>query len=82
MKKPVKILNSKMRKIIQILHSYGGMMTAHEITSRGGPAYNTVRKYIPRLEEMEIILCANKDIGINKIYKINYKDIYGKENGR
>lgn len=47
--KKKRILNSKEREIIRILHKKGGSMSAHEIARETGLSYVTVRKYLKRL---------------------------------
>lgn len=47
--KKKRILNSKEREIIRILHKKGGSMSAHEIVRETGLSYVTVRKYLKRL---------------------------------
>ncbi len=49
MVKEKKVLNSKQRDIIRIIHKKGGSMTAHEISIETGIAYVTVVKYLKQL---------------------------------
>ena len=47
--KKKRILNSKEREIIRIIHKQSGSMTPHEIARETGLAYVTVLKYLKRL---------------------------------
>ena len=47
--KKKRLLNSKEREILRIIHKTGGSMSANEIAEKTGLAYVTVRKYLKRL---------------------------------
>ena len=49
-------LNAKMREIVRVIHKQGGAMSAHEISKHTGFSYATVRKYLPKLLEGEVLI--------------------------
>jgi len=53
--KKKKLLNSKEREIIRVIHKQSGSMTPHEIARETGLAYVTVLKYLKRLIDEEIL---------------------------
>jgi len=50
--KKKRILNSKEREIIRIIHRTGGSMSANEIAEKTGLSYVTVRKYLKIAQNM------------------------------
>lgn len=55
MAKAKRLLNSKEREILRIIHKTGGSMTPNEIATETGLSYVTIKKYIKRLIEDEVI---------------------------
>jgi len=55
MVKVKRLLNSKERDILRVLHKQGGSMTPNEIAKETGFSYVTIRKYLKRLIEDEVI---------------------------
>jgi uncharacterized membrane protein len=53
--KKKRILNSKEREIIRIIHRTGGSMSANEIAEKTGLSYVTVRKYLKKLIEEGVL---------------------------
>ncbi len=86
MKAKKRNLNDKMKTIILSLHKKGGAMSAHELSTETGLAYNTVQKYLITLEKMNIIHPLNKTLK-NTVegkrsqtlrYSLNYDEIFSK----
>jgi len=50
-----RLLNSKEREILRVLHKKGGSMSPNEIATETGFSYVTIRKYLKRLIEEGII---------------------------
>lgn len=55
MVKEKKLLNSKMREIVRILHKKGGAMSPNEIAEETGLSYVTVQKYLKELLKKGVI---------------------------
>jgi len=55
MAKVKRLLNSKEREILRVLHRRGGSMSPNEIAEATGFSYVTVQKYIKRLIEEGVI---------------------------
>jgi uncharacterized membrane protein len=55
MVKEKKALNSKMREILRVLHKGGGAMSENEIAKETGLSYVTVKKYLKKLHELNLI---------------------------
>ena len=55
MVKEKKILNSKMRDILRIIHQQGGSISANEISAKTGMSYVTVKKYLKQLATLKLI---------------------------
>jgi len=53
--KKKRLLNSKERDILRILHKKGGSMTPHEIAQETGFSYVTIKKYLKRLIDEGVI---------------------------
>ena len=55
MVKEKKLLNSKMREIVRLLHKKGGAMSENEIAKETGFSYITVIKYMKELAKLGLV---------------------------
>lgn len=61
LKKKKPALKDKEKAILEIIHKYGGAMTANEIAERTGISYVTVKKYIEQLIKDKILIEVGTD---------------------